>query len=227
MRIEDRGPKTEDRRPKTEFIGLSRQSSQSSSRPQRLILTSTQQVLLLKPAETATPNLIMPARCREQRSGTCIYSKAETATPSRTMLAKSQKPTQGTYFNFKKLIILSLIIAFLLNSITIFRSTILSDWDVDHDQLSIDPPILSRPSWASLAYRQSYGFFNDISDPNWRRIQQRAQRAHKLVEKEHRLLSGTNRNGPSMWYPNDLEVSSLFERKRKALSIDHFTNYSY
>jgi hypothetical protein len=169
----------------------------------------------------------MTARYREQKSGTYIYSKAETATPSLTMLARSRKPKQGTYISLKRLFFLSSIIVFLLNSITIFRNPILSDWDVDHNYISIDPPILSRPSWASLAYRQSYGFFNDISDPNWRRIQQRAQRAHKLVEKGHRLMSGTNRNGPSMWYPNDLEVSPLLERKRKTLSGDRYTHYPY
>jgi hypothetical protein len=138
---------------------------------------------------------------------------AETATPSLTMVASIRKRRSWSYNRPQELILLALFIAVLLSSISLFRSATLSDWNVDHDCLSIDPPILSRPSSASLAYRQSYGFFNDISDQNWRLIQQRAQRVHTLVEQEHRLMPGSSRDSPSMWYPNDLEVSPSLDRQ--------------
>jgi hypothetical protein len=149
----------------------------------------------------------MTAKCRKETSRTSIRSNPETATPSITMMASSRKRRSRSYMFWKELFYLCLFLAALQSFITIFRSAALFDWDVDHQSLSIDPPILSRPSLASLADRQSYGFFNDISDWNWVLIQQRAQRAHTIVEQEHRLTPVTNRDSPSTWYPNDLEVS--------------------
>jgi hypothetical protein len=151
----------------------------------------------------------MTARSRKETSGTSIRSKPETATPSITLMASSRKRRSWPCmrWKWKELILLSLFIAALLSSLTLLRSATLSEWDADHDCLSMDPPLLLRRSSASLANRQSYGFFNDISDRNWMLIQQRAQQAHTIVEQEHRLMPGTNRASPSMWYPNDLEVS--------------------
>jgi hypothetical protein len=155
----------------------------------------------------------MTARCRKEISRTSIRSKPEKATMSLTIMASIRKQKRGTSIRWKELISLSLFIAALLSSLRIFRSGALSDWNVDHQYLRKDPPIRSRPSSASLAYRQSYGFFNDISDQNWRLIQQRAQRVHTLVEQEHRLMPGSSRDSPSMWYPNDLEVSPSLDRQ--------------
>jgi hypothetical protein len=141
---------------------------------------------------------------RKQRSGTNIRLKPETTTPrqSLSMLASCRKRKSWSYISWKELVFISLFIASLLSSITLFRLATLSDWDADHQYLLIDP---RTPPSASLAYRQSYGFFNDILDHNWRLLQQRAQRAHKIVEYEPQLIPG---NSPSTWYPNDLEVSS-------------------
>jgi hypothetical protein len=140
---------------------------------------------------------------RKQRSGTSIRYKPETAPPSLTTMASSRKRRSWSYIRWKELMFLSLFISFLLGWIKI-----LSNWNVDHQYLPIDPLIPSRPSSTSLAYSQSYGFFSNISDRNWKLIQQRSQRAHSLVEQEPRLTPGSNRDSPSMWYPNDLEVSS-------------------
>jgi hypothetical protein len=141
---------------------------------------------------------------RKQRSRTHLSSKTETATPSLSMVASSRKRRSWSSIGWKELIFISLFIAGLVSSITMFRLAILCDWGTRTDQhhLSIDPPRKS-PSM-SLAYRQSYGFFNDISDQNWKLIQQRAQRAHTIVEQEPQLMPGSS---PFSWYPNDLEVS--------------------
>jgi hypothetical protein len=145
----------------------------------------------------------MTAISRKQRSRTYLSSKTETATPSlSTMVASSRKRRSWSYIGWKELAFISLFMAALLSSITMLKLAIRSDWGTDHHNLLIDPP---RPSpSASLAYRQSYGFFNDISDRNWKLIRQRAQRAHKIVEQEPQLMPGSS---PSTWYPNDLEVS--------------------
>lgn len=156
--------------------------------------------------QIVTSNRIM-AISRKQRPGISIRSKPEAATPSLTnTMASSRKRRSWSCIRWKELIFISIFIAGLLSSTTMFRLATLSEWDADHQYLSIDPP--PRPSLGTLAYRQSYGFFNDISDRNWRLIQQRAQRAHTLVEQEPQSTLGNNRDSPSTWYPNDLEVSS-------------------
>jgi hypothetical protein len=134
----------------------------------------------------------------KQRSGTNIRLKQ-----SLSMLASSRKRKSWSYISWKEPVFISLFIAILLSLITSFRlATLYSDWDADHQYFLIDPP---TPPSTSLASRQSYGFFNDILDHNWRLIQHRAQLAHKIVEYEPQLIPG---NSPSTWYPNDPEVSS-------------------
>jgi hypothetical protein len=123
------------------------------------------------------------------------------------MAAQNQKRKSATSISSTQLIYLIIFIAVLQTSITVFRSGTLSNFGADNHLRSIQAPLLSKASPTSLAYRQSYGFFNDISDQNWKRIQQGAQRAHTLVEKEHRSMPETSTDSPSMWYPNDLEVS--------------------
>jgi hypothetical protein len=151
----------------------------------------------------------MTARFRKERSGTSIRSKPETATPSKTnnVMANRRKRRLSPCRRWKEMLLLFLFLAVLLSSIKLLRSVRLVDWDGGNQYLAIDQSLRSRPSSASLAYRQSYGLFNDISDFNWGLMQQRAQRAHEIVEQEDALMPDNNRDNPSSWYPNDLEVS--------------------
>jgi hypothetical protein len=137
------------------------------------------------------------------------------------MEAQNRIRKSATSIRTTQLIYLIIFIAVLQTSITVFRSGTLSDFGADNHLRSIQAPIHSKASPPSLAYRQSYGFFSDISDRNWKRLQQGAQRAHTLVEKDHRSVPETSTDSPSMWYPNDLEVSPLLTNlraKRKTLS---------
>jgi acetylglutamate kinase len=124
------------------------------------------------------------------------------------MAAQNQKRKSATSIRSTQLLYLIIFVAVLHTSVNLFLGATLSDFGADnHHHRSIDAPLLSKASPMDLAYRQSYGFFNDISDQNWKRLQQGAQRAHTLVEKKHRSMPETRHESPSAWYPNDLWVS--------------------
>jgi hypothetical protein len=123
------------------------------------------------------------------------------------MAAQNRKWKSATSIRSTQLVYLIIFIAVLHTSVNLFLGNSLSGCGADNRLRLIDAPLLSQPSSMDLAYRQSYGFFNDISDQNWKRLQQGAQRAHTLLEKKHRSMPETSHESPSAWYPNDLWVS--------------------
>jgi hypothetical protein len=63
----------------------------------------------------------------------------------------------------------------------------------------------------TLAQDQSYGFFDDIDDFNWKMMQERAMRRHN-----HRFIDPLKfRSEPSRWYMNNYEPDFTCPQERR------------
>jgi hypothetical protein len=109
----------------------------------------------------------------------------------------------------KKLVFLALFVVAVQSVISLFLGFTLSECDDDPGRKS-SPGVLDAITSVStaLAYRESYGFFDDITDSSWMLMKQRAQRTHSLVVKDHRLAPEANQESPTEWYRNDLQVNA-------------------
>jgi hypothetical protein len=89
----------------------------------------------------------------------------------------------------KQLIFISLVITALLSSLLRLhdlRQYELSSSFVDSDVATLLPLLISSPAVVStsLAFKQSYGLFNDIPDQRWELMRQRAHEEHTFGQKD-------------------------------------------
>jgi hypothetical protein len=129
---------------------------------------------------------------------------------SHQQIPRSSPPTMATS-NKRKLIwtptrqfiILLLTFAVLLNSLSLFSSVAISgcnDSSYTGDALSV------RGMYSTaLAKNQSNGYFNDILDASWKRMQQRARSS---VQYKYPKEPEKGYMNMKLWYLNNLQVSA-------------------
>jgi hypothetical protein len=85
----------------------------------------------------------------------------------------------------RKAFLLAILVVFLRSSMMLFDAADFDYLDGVHPALSLETQRLGSPASAStsLASKQSYGFFNDIPDRNWKYMQEKAKRTHDSIRK--------------------------------------------
>jgi hypothetical protein len=112
-----------------------------------------------------------------------------------------------------QLILVALVIAVLLNQLSLFHTEIKSEcssYFVDTDVATHLPPSLltSSPSVVStsLAFKQSYGLFNDIPDQIWKLMRKGAHEEHTYVPKDPSAMPKIQHDNPTHEYMSNLKV---------------------
>jgi hypothetical protein len=116
----------------------------------------------------------------------------------------------------KQLLFISLVITALLSSLSLFHAVRYSECsshfaDTDVATLLLPPSLLySSPAVVStsLAFKQSYGLFNDIPDQRWELIRQRAHEVHGHILKNPSSKPKVETDSPIIEYLSNQEVSA-------------------
>jgi hypothetical protein len=122
----------------------------------------------------------------------------QTSRPSPTMATSKRKlrwtPT-------RQFIILLLAFAVILNSLSLYSSVAISSCNDGGSYTSDDPSVYEMYSTA-LASNQSDGYFNDILDASWKRMQQRARTSVQYMNPTEPEKGYKN---TKIWYLNNLQ----------------------
>jgi hypothetical protein len=112
-----------------------------------------------------------------------------------------------------QLVLIALIIAILLSSLSLFHAVTYSEcgsYIVHNDVATLLPLFVSSPAVASvstsLASRQSYGLFIDIPDQRWELMRKRVHEEHTYVQKELSSMPKIRHDNPIIQYLSNLEV---------------------
>jgi hypothetical protein len=107
--------------------------------------------------------------------------------------------------SLKQLTSLALLLAVLIAVCGLLYGTFVTNCDVDYyskQLLGVTSSTIASSLGYSLAAKQSYGFFNDIPDEGWRRMQEKAR---NMVQYRYPKTPEVGFQNPIMWYLDNLQ----------------------
>lgn len=121
----------------------------------------------------------------------------------------------------RQIVTLALAAAVSLSSVSLFHGLTLSDCAFFLDANAVLPPLSMSPppphasqhnkASTSLAYVQSYGLIDDVSDKSWELIRKRAHEAHTFTSSDPQAeKERIEHDNPVEWYLGSREVSLWF-----------------